>query len=321
MIIDRNSQSPPRFIGRARSQSAITSLSPITHGTIPSPLASPVTATANSLTALSISQTSAHSVLTGRDLSKITVPRERKKSRPYSVSSAESLLAQEHKKSNNNNNSNKEEDRNQDHSSGPSDTENSKRNGYGASKSTGKESKTEMKSPSLKPATQLRVTLYNLVSTGYLPAGTLVVFREYSAIVTAKGTLIPQIKETDPAASFPSLQSEYETPSAWATAMVKGCRTGKVAVNGWSAIKISIQQLPEISKIFGDQGLTEVSLDVLRKRYLADLNEEGSTQTENCTTQTNVPKGNEIIFMLSLFLFFCFFVFLIGSLTQYYFIY
>ncbi|KAF9112100.1 hypothetical protein BGX27_003982 [Mortierella sp. AM989] len=280
---------PPRLTGHGRSQPGgahLVSLSPVPKNTIPSPLASPITATANSLNALSISQTSAHSAISGRDFSKITIPRERRKSRPYSISSAESLLVQERGRAG------RDDEFHQDQSGGLSDPETSRRNGHGATKQTSKSSKSvDIKSPSLKPAAQLRVNLYNLVSTGYLPAGTLVVFREHSATVTAKGTLIPQIKEPDSATAYPWLQSEYETPSAWATAMVKGGRTGKVAVNGWSAIKIPLEQLPEFSKMLEGQGLTEVSLDLLRKRYLADINEDGFTQAESNTAQTSNLKG------------------------------
>ncbi|KAG0003697.1 DNA-directed RNA polymerase II subunit RPB7 [Entomortierella chlamydospora] len=295
MNMDRKSSQrllPPRLT-HDRPQSAnvhLASLSPVPNNTIPSPLASPITATANSLTALSISQTSAHSAFSGRDLSKITIPRERRKSRPYSISSAESLLVQERGRAD------RDDDLHQDQSGGGlSDPETSRRNGLGT-KPTAKNGKSaEMKSPSLKPASQLRVNLYNLVSTGYLPVDTLVVFREHSATVTAKGTLIPQIKEPNAATLYPWLQSEYETPSAWATAMVKGGRTGKVAVNGWSAIKIPLHQLPEIGKMVEGQGLTEVSLDLLRKRYLADLTEDGSTQTESSSTQTNSLKGSSVL--------------------------
>ncbi|KAF9346527.1 Histone-lysine N-methyltransferase 2B [Mortierella sp. AD094] len=273
MNMDRKSSQrflPPRLTGHGRPQSGnvhLASLSPVTNNTIPSPLASPITATANSLTALSISQTSAHSAFSGRDLSKITIPRERRKSRPYSISSAESLLVQEHGRGD------RDDDLHQGQSGGGlSDPETSRRNGLGT-KPTAKNGKSaEMKSPSLKPASQLRVNLYNLVSTGYLPVDTLVVFREHSATVTAKGTLIPQIKEPDAATLYPWLQSEYETPSAWATAMVKGGRTGKVAVNGWSAIKIPLHQLPEISKIKKRKRHVTASADTIELRITTQTN-------------------------------------------------
>ncbi|KAF9984922.1 hypothetical protein BGZ75_003523 [Mortierella antarctica] len=276
------------------------SLTPVLDASIPSPLASPLTATVNSLTALSIS----HPFIplggfSGRDLTKITVPRERKSTRPYSVSSGEAFLVHEHK-----HNGSRRDHTQQDQMERLSDPETSSQQGGGAARpGTHKESQVQPTIPSTspststadsfngtkstgskwqpqKPAAQLRVTLYRLVSTGYLPANTLVVFREHSAVVTATGMLIPQMKEPDAATLYPWLQSEYETPSAWATAMVKGDRTGKVAVNGWSAIKVPIQQDAGLSAMFGDQGLPEVSLDVLRKRYLAEMTED-SGQAEN----------------------------------------
>jgi len=146
-----------------------------------------------------------------------------------------------------------------------------------------------LKSPTAKPAAQLRVTLYNLVSNGYLPAESLVVFREHSAIVTAKGTLIPQMKEPDAMVIYPWLQDEYETPSAWATAMVKGNRTGKVAVNGWSAIKVPIQQDTELSKTY--DGVTEVPLDVFRKKYLSDITYDGDALAGGNTVSGRGGKG------------------------------
>ncbi|KAG0321691.1 Histone-lysine N-methyltransferase 2B [Dissophora globulifera] len=322
---------PPRLLGHGRMRPDdfnLTALSPTSYYTTPSPLASPITATANSLTALSISQSSTHAAFSGRDLSKVIIPRERKQTRPYSIASMDTLLAQERKRGGQDN------DSNQDQSGRMSDPETSRRQEHESTKArtrvdpkaevgsptptptltstpastqtsthtptptstlstpsamSNSSKSTDMKSPSLKPAAQLRVNLYNLVSTGYLPANTLAIFREHSAIVTAKGTLIPQYKDTDTIELHPWLQNEYETPSAWATAMVKGGRTGKVAVNGWSAIKIPIQQVPELSKMFEGQGLTDVSLDVLRKRYLADMTEDGA-QPDSSSTQSG--KGS-----------------------------
>ncbi|CAO3575150.1 unnamed protein product [Mortierella alpina] len=270
------------------------SLTPVLDASIPSPLASPVTATVKSLTALSISQPfTPLDGFSGRDLTKITVPRERKSTRPFSVASGEALLAQEHK-----HNGSRSHDTQQYQVERLSDPETSSQQGnraarQGPHKEANVQPTIPPTSPSTstadsingtkssgskwqpqKPAAQLRVTLYRLVSTGYLPANTLVVFREHSAIVTATGMLIPQMKEPDAATLYPWLQSEYETPSAWATAMVKGDRTGKVAVNGWSAIKVPIQQDAGLNAMFGDQGLPEVSLDVLRKRYLAEMTED-----------------------------------------------
>ncbi|KAG0360431.1 hypothetical protein BC939DRAFT_464001 [Gamsiella multidivaricata] len=289
---------PPRLSGHGRSSSSDihpTPLLPVSNNTIPSPLASPITATAHSLTALSISQNSAHNTYSGRNLSRITVPRERK-TRPCSIASTDTLLAQERARSSQSEDchqnqpgrlSDPETTTRQGHVSTKHSSKADSRNGAGSS-STG--NPIDFKLPTLKPAAQLRVNLYNLVSTGYLPADTLAVFREHSAIVTAKGTLIPQFKEPDAMTLYPWLQAEYETPSAWATAMVKGGRTGKVAVNGWSAIKIPIQHVPELNKMFEGQGLTEVSLDVLRKRYLADMTEEDSAHAEGASAVSSTTK-------------------------------
>ncbi|KAF9287862.1 hypothetical protein BGZ88_008418 [Linnemannia elongata] len=289
---------PPRLPGHGRSQSDINleSISSGFNRSVPSPLASPITATANSLTALTISSSGSYGV-SGRDLSKITVPRERRATktvRPYSVCSTESLLTQDRMKNGFG------VSHSTIHLGQLSDSEISGAHDHGTRGrgSKGKRSHVQpppspslptashsssaikksagLKSPTMKPASQLRVTLYNLVSNGYLPAETLVVFREHSAVITAKGTLIPQMKEPDAMAIYPWLQDEYETPSAWATAMVKGGRTGKVAVNGWSAIKVPIHQDTELSKKYEGLGVAEASLDIFRKKYLAEMTDDGT---------------------------------------------
>ncbi|KAF9915851.1 hypothetical protein BX616_005224 [Lobosporangium transversale] len=292
---------PPRLPRHNRSHSNETSSTKF----IPSPLPSPITATANSFTALSLG--SSQPMVSGHNLSRITVPRERTKSRPYSISSAESLLAQECARDN------MDEDPHLNPSGRLSDPEtSSRRSRHGVSRQTEKgHSKTasaplapsttitnkasEIKSPNLKPALQFRVNLHNLVSTGYLPVDTLVMFRDHSAKVTPKGTLVPQIKEPNGASLYPWLQNEYETPSAWATAVVKGARTGKVAVNGWSAIKVPIYQLPEISKTLEGQGLTEVTLDVLRKRFLADAADDGSAHPGSDSNKPASGQGTLVL--------------------------
>ncbi|KAG0218746.1 hypothetical protein BGX33_006122 [Mortierella sp. NVP41] len=287
---------PPRLPGHSRSQSEanLGSLSPVPIPAVPSPLASPITATANSLTALTISSSGPYGV-SGRDLSKITVPRGRRSTRPYSVCSTESLLTQDRMRNGFGETHHTTQASQLSDSEVPSTHEHGTRGQSSKSKrssvhpphpspslpiachSTAAKKSTGLKSPAVKPAAQLRVTLYNLVSAGILPAETLVVFREHSAIITAKGTLIPQMKEPDAMAIYPWLQCEYETPSAWATAMVKGGRTGKVAVNGWSAIKIPIQQDLELAKTYEAQGVAEVSLDAFRKKYLAEIVEDGAS--------------------------------------------
>lgn len=304
---------PPRLPGHGRSHSDfnLESISPGFNRSVPSPLASPITATANSLTALTISSSGPYGV-SGRDLSKITVPRERRATtttRPYSVCSTESLLTQDRMKNGFG------VSHSTIHLGQLSDSEISSAHDHGtrgrgskgkrshvqpppspslptASHSSSSTKKSAgLKSPTMKPASQLRVTLYNLVSNGYLPAETLVVFREHSAVITAKGTLIPQMKEPDAMAIYPWLQEEYETPSAWATAMVKGGRTGKVAVNGWSAIKVPIHQDTELSKKYEGLGVAEASLDVFRKKYLAEMTDDGALAAADDISSGRGGKG------------------------------
>ncbi|KAG0225672.1 hypothetical protein BGW42_004194 [Actinomortierella wolfii] len=153
---------------------------------------------------------------------------------------------------------------------------------------------------------QLRVNLYSLVSRGYLPANITVAFREHSATITPHGTLVPIInhhhsqqdddKEGTASSIYPWLQQEYETPSAWATAMVKGARTGKVAVNGWSAIKVPLHQDPNLVRMYGGSGqggqsIQEVSLDVLRKKFLADLASSGEDMGDHVAGTAGSPTA------------------------------
>jgi len=282
---------------------------------VPSPLASPITATANSLTSLSISHNSTSPyAFSGRDLSRITVPRERK-ARPHSMASGEAMLSQDlgqhhtglgdgnhqtgHSSLERLSDPELSSSASQSSSSQPLESTDPKRIGgmvrdKEKQGSSGGSRSNNLRSPTLKPASQQRVNLFNLVSTGYLPANTLAVFREHSALVTEKGTLIPQATGTEPAALVPLLQNEYETPSAWATAMVKAGRTGKVAVNGWSAIKISIHQDEALQTMFAGQGMAEVSLDVLRKRYLADMTDDVSEATENGASGAGKGQQNTV---------------------------
>lgn len=296
-----NLQSPRdyRHSSRARcieGEMSLPSLPHLSNASIPSPLASPITATAASLTALSISQSSCSSqALHSRYLRSVTVPRD--------TSSSEYLSAQDHFR-------NKYcESAPREQSGMFSDPETSTGTAFrrvsshklavkeGGSRATSQATSSGTigltANHTVKLAHQLRVTLHNLVSTGYLPAETRVIFRDHSAIVTAKGTLIPIYSELNCATLCPWLQGEYETPSAWATAVVKGARTGKVAVNGWSAIKVNIHQNPALIKMFSDQGLPEVSLDVLRKRYLTDMMDDGLAQTEIGSAKMDAGKGKK----------------------------
>lgn len=290
-----------RHNDRARcleGEMSLPSLPYLSNASIPSPLASPITATAASLTALSISQSSCSSqVLYARDLRRVTVPRD--------TPSSENLLVQDHCRDK------YRESAPQEQSGMFSDPETSTRTAsrhVSSHKLTTKEGRFKVTSQAASSATiglavnntvklahQLRVTLHNLVSTGYLPAETRVIFRDHSAIVTAKGTLIPIYSELNCATHCPWLQGEYETPSAWATAVVKGARTGKVAVNGWSAIKVNVHQNPALVKMFSGQGLPEVSLDVLRKRYLMDMVDDGLAQTEIGSAMMDAGEGGTFV--------------------------
>ncbi|RKP33619.1 hypothetical protein BJ085DRAFT_40285 [Dimargaris cristalligena] len=106
-----------------------------------------------------------------------------------------------------------------------------------------------------------RVCLLNLVTSGLLRPHSSVSFRNHTAIVTPAGKLQPN--PTEPLSQ--EMQPEYETPSAWATAVCKMGRHGRVAVNGWSSVKIQVACDTEV----GPAQHLEVPLDVLRQKYLA----------------------------------------------------
>ncbi|KAJ1974993.1 hypothetical protein H4R34_004507 [Dimargaris verticillata] len=106
-----------------------------------------------------------------------------------------------------------------------------------------------------------RVCLLNLVTAGLLAPASRVSFRNHHAIVSSQGTLRPD--PLDPLS--PEMLPEYETPSAWATAVCKMGRHGRVAVNGWSSVKVvvSCDQFESLPRDI------EVPLDALRQKYLA----------------------------------------------------
>ncbi|KAG0338527.1 hypothetical protein BG000_003817 [Podila horticola] len=289
--------------GKSGFGSRCFELSSLPHfsSSIPSPLTSPITATAASLTALSISHSSnsVSQALCTQDLTRVTVPRDKNQ--------IPNFIIQDHRRKNRYRVSAPREQLGM--SSDPeTSTRPASRHGSshklaaneGSISTTRRRAESSTSSATVsraanavKSTPQLRVTLYNLVSTGYLPADTRVIFRDYSAIVTARGTLIPVYNEENWATLFPWLQGEYETPSAWATAMIKGARTGKVAVNGWSAIKVKIQQHSVLTEMFSGQRSPEVSLDVLRKRYLTDMKYHGSAQAE--TESAMADAGKELV--------------------------
>ncbi|KAJ1967289.1 hypothetical protein IWQ62_001955 [Dispira parvispora] len=106
-----------------------------------------------------------------------------------------------------------------------------------------------------------RVCLLNLVTSGLLNPGWLVNFRNHTALVTPKGTLRPNPDEP----LSVEMSTEYETPSAWATAVCKMGRHGRVAVNGWSSVKVHVH----CEAFDGRMQQIEVPLDTLRQKYLA----------------------------------------------------
>lgn len=131
------------------------------------------------------------------------------------------------------------------------------------------------------PTPNVRVNLYDLVSSGILAPNTVVTFRDQTATVTSRGTLSPN---QDPDYPLPPwLQTEFETPSAFATAIVKAGRNVKVAVNGWSAVKVCVPINNSDDSNEDGPGNTDatvdVSLDVLRKRYLKRVTKIGTTTT------------------------------------------
>ncbi|KAJ1971632.1 hypothetical protein H4R35_005149 [Dimargaris xerosporica] len=106
-----------------------------------------------------------------------------------------------------------------------------------------------------------RVCLMNLVTAGLLAPASRVSFRSHYAIVSNQGTLRPD--PLDPLS--PEMLPEYETPSAWATAVCKMGRHGRVAVNGWSSVKVVVS-CDQFESLPHD---IEVPLDALRQKYLA----------------------------------------------------
>ncbi|KAJ1927784.1 hypothetical protein IWQ60_002643 [Tieghemiomyces parasiticus] len=106
-----------------------------------------------------------------------------------------------------------------------------------------------------------RVCLLNLVHFGLLRPASVVNFRSHTALVTPEGTLRPNPNEP----LSLQMQAEYETPSAWATAVCKMGRHGRVAVNGWSSVKVWVP----CETFDGQMQRLEVPLDALRQKYLA----------------------------------------------------
>ncbi|RUP44026.1 hypothetical protein BC936DRAFT_150040 [Jimgerdemannia flammicorona] len=142
------------------------------------------------------------------------------------------------------------------------------------------------------PTPNVRVNLYDLVSSGVLSPNTIVTFRDQTATVTARGTLSPNQDLNYPLPSW--LQTEFETPSAFATAIVKAGRSVKVAVNGWSAVKVCVPVMNGDDSNEDGPGnadaTIDVSLDVLRKRYLNRITKAGAATATSPGAPSNAQE-------------------------------
>ncbi|KAJ2813669.1 hypothetical protein H4S07_000514 [Coemansia furcata] len=121
-----------------------------------------------------------------------------------------------------------------------------------------------------------KTSLSDLVSAGLLQAGATVVCNSwpFTATVSAAGRLDAQWTVpsdfAQPLAGAEFMRAEFDTPSAWATAVCRVMRAqtrsngeSRVAVNGWTACRI---QMPSES---GSDEPTEISLDALRREFTA----------------------------------------------------
>ncbi|KAJ2039493.1 hypothetical protein H4S03_001652 [Coemansia sp. S3946] len=124
-----------------------------------------------------------------------------------------------------------------------------------------------------KTAVAGKTSLLDLVSAGLLQAGAVVVCNSwpFSAVVSASGRLdarwtpVPS-DFAQPLAGAEFMRAEFDTPSAWATAVCRVMRAqqarassgeSRVAVNGWTACRVR-----------AGEG-AEVSLDTLRRAFTA----------------------------------------------------
>ncbi|KAJ2490699.1 hypothetical protein IWW37_002901, partial [Coemansia sp. RSA 2050] len=128
-----------------------------------------------------------------------------------------------------------------------------------------------------------KTTLSDLVTAGLLQAGSTVVCNSwpYTATVSATGRLdarwtpIPS-EFTQPIAGSEFMRAEFDTPSAWATAVCRVMRAqqaratngeSRVAVNGWTACRVQVTNE-------GSDKVTEITLDTLRREFTARLSVE-----------------------------------------------
>ncbi|KAJ2499929.1 Histone-lysine N-methyltransferase [Coemansia sp. RSA 1972] len=152
-------------------------------------------------------------------------------------------------------------------------------------------------------ASASKISIGNLVKEGLLTAGNVVVCNAwpFSAVVTSTGTFTAQWSPEPP--NFISgvgsefMRTEFETPSAWATAVCRVVRAqaqahkeksekndkrvrgkvptveSRVAVNGWTACRVRVSQSDEnwdlVQQLDGDAkregDVVKVSLDTLRQ--------------------------------------------------------
>ncbi|KAJ2911121.1 hypothetical protein GGI21_000133, partial [Coemansia aciculifera] len=150
--------------------------------------------------------------------------------------------------------------------------------------------KQERKNSKTVASTAGKVTLSDLVSAGLLQPGAVVVCNSwpFTAIVSetgrldAKWTPIPS-DFIQPVAGSEFMRPEFETPSAWATAVCRVMRAQqqqpshsrnsngecRVAVNGWTACRVKVE---------GEGEEVEISLDTLRRQYNSDGAVDGLAQ-------------------------------------------
>ncbi|KAJ2661859.1 Histone-lysine N-methyltransferase 2A [Coemansia sp. RSA 1199] len=156
---------------------------------------------------------------------------------------------------------------------------------------------------SVHSASTGKISIGNLVKEGLLTAGNVVVCNAwpFSAVVTSTGTFdaqwspLPQTFISGVGTEF--MRSEFETPSAWATAVCRVMRAqtqaqkakgelsdkhvrgkgtngeSRVAVNGWTACRVRVSRRDENwdiverldSDVKKESDVVEVPLDVLRR--------------------------------------------------------
>jgi hypothetical protein len=115
------------------------------------------------------------------------------------------------------------------------------------------------------PNTTPRVTLAILIERGFFKEDTLVHFRNHFAKVASNGLLYPNSHDNYKVPSW--LLPEYETPSAWATAVARnGNPNAKNACNGWTCVKLVE---------------TNEMIDVYRQRFLESDNMMENKENEN----------------------------------------